>query len=62
MGTPRQTPVVWVQAGHVTSAVTARSRTLDVLFICPWRIWEQDLTQTLRVIDFMVLLRKRKPV
>ena len=49
MRAPRQTPVVRVQPGHMTSAIAARSRTLDVLFICTWRICghsKQDVTIT----------------
>lgn len=31
--TPRQTPVMWVQASHMTGPVAARSWTLYILFI-----------------------------
>lgn len=45
MRTSRQTPVMWVQAGHMTSAIAARSWTLYILLICPWRICKHGDTR-----------------
>lgn len=37
--TPGQAAVVWVQARHMTSPVTARRRTLTLLLLPPGRVW-----------------------
>lgn len=42
--TPRQAPVVRVQASHMTGAVAARGRTLYILLICAWRFCRQGNT------------------
>lgn len=39
--TPRQAPVVRIQAGHMTGPVAAWRRTLYILLICAWRFCRQ---------------------
>lgn len=55
MRTTRQTPVMWIQARHMTSAVAAWSRTLYILFICAWRICTTNKYDS---IQYNVLLPK----